>query len=216
MMDIILGFVSVLLISALIGGLIYSIATKKLNLRVAIVLIAIVLVAGGLWRSWSALGTLPLSLQSPSLKTMWTMTQSYWLWILLISCIAYVLLSFIPKEKEAVAKKLQIILVLMVAMLFAVIPVLDWMTGPSEQKPPEKTALLTLSMPPGGKSTHIAVPPRIHVVVTGDKFRTHNVYQDGHECAFGEACVDGPLLYVYVTNEDPENPNVVSYEYVRM
>lgn len=75
---------------------------------------------------------------------------------------------------------------------------------------------MILTMLAGGKSERIPVPPYMHVVMKGDNFRLHNVYRDGHECAFGEACTDGPLAAVYVTNEDTKNPNIVSYSYVPM
>ena len=38
--------------------------------------------------------------QAPSLKTVVEVTQSYWLWLLLVGCIAYVLYPSSRREKE--------------------------------------------------------------------------------------------------------------------
>jgi len=69
-----------------------------------------------------------------------------------------------------------------------------------------------LTLPPMGRSELVAVPPQMHIVVIGNNFRVHNVYKDGHECAFGEACVAGPLSGNYVTNE-AGGTNIVSYAF---
>ena len=57
----------------------------------------------------------------------------------------------------------------------------------------------------------------MHVVMLGNedrlRFRLHNVYQDGRECAYGDACTNGPLAGVYATNESKEETNVVSYAF---
>ncbi|MBI5405724.1 hypothetical protein HY972_01670 [Candidatus Kaiserbacteria bacterium] len=81
-------------------------------------------------------GTLSQALQSPSLKTVWTATKDYWLWIVLIFCIFFVLLFFVSKDWEPKAQKLQRVLVALVLMFFVVVPLVDWIWGkerPSQQ-----------------------------------------------------------------------------------
>lgn len=94
-------------------------------------------------------------------------------------------------------------------MIFVGFPVWDWASGHESAK---KEPLL-FSMPPGGR-TELIPANRMHVVMDGDNFRLHNVYRDGHECAFGDSCVDGPLSGVYATNLDKEHPNTVSVRHV--
>ncbi len=84
---------------------------------------------------------------------------------------------------------------------------------PKKKSGPEQEKAMMFSMPPGGKTELIPSQRGKRVVVDGDKFRLHNVYRDGHECAFGEACIDGPLAGVYATNEDLKNPSTVTVTY---
>lgn len=67
---------------------------------------------------------------------------------------------------------------------------------------------IRLPIPPGGRSS-FTVGPGEHADVTGSNFRVYNVYQDGHECESGDACVDGPLASAYVLNTDKKNWNTV-------
>ena len=166
-----------------------------------------------LWGLQGTLGTLSQSLQSPSLQTVWETTKDYWMWIFLTFIILFVLAFFLPEEKKEVAAKLQWFIVMLGLLLFVVFPILGLFTGTGGPGQ-EKVMVLTISA--GGKSERIPVPPYMHVVMKGDNFRLHNVYRDGHECAFGEACTDGPLAAVYATNEDTKNPNIVSYSYAPM
>lgn len=71
----------------------------------------------------------------------------------------------------------------------------------------------TLWMPAGGKSARIPIPIGTRAVITGSKFSIHNVYPDGHEC-INKPCPDAPLIEAYLTNEDMENSNTVSYYYI--
>lgn len=84
-------------------------------------------------------------------------------------------------------------------------------TSESTQPKEEEVKLTIPPIPPGGKFD-FHVPPDSHADVTGSNFRVYNVYKDGHECAFGEPCVDGPLEKAYVLNTDKKNQNnTVSY-----
>ncbi|MDP2651938.1 MAG: hypothetical protein Q8O94_02270 [bacterium] len=77
-----------------------------------------------------------------------------------------------------------------------------------------------LTMPPvvGGKSERVQYTPDMagmHIVVDGNNFLLHTVYQDGTECAFGEQCdTTKPQAGAYVTNKVRET-NVVSYAFVQ-
>lgn len=104
-----------------------------------------VLILGGLW--WglsgappdtpsapSAAGTWSQALQSPSPKAVWEITKNYWLWIVLILGIPFFFLYAVEKPW---AKALQWCLAAIVAMLFVVIPFVDWAWGeksPSQQE----------------------------------------------------------------------------------
>ncbi|MFA5942289.1 MAG: hypothetical protein WC798_01300 [Candidatus Paceibacterota bacterium] len=70
-----------------------------------------------------------------------------------------------------------------------------------------------LVMPPRGRSEEIPRAPGMRIVMDGDNFRLHNVYQDGTECASEDACPDGPLRGVYATNES-DKENIVAWAYV--
>jgi len=68
-----------------------------------------------------------------------------------------------------------------------------------------------LVIPANGKSGRISVPPEMHVITTDEVgSRLHNVYQDGSECV--EACTDGPLAGVYITN-DSGKEITISYSF---
>ena len=187
------------------------------------VLLLIVLVVWGLQ---GTLGTPSQSLQSPSLKTVWETTKDHWLWIFLTLAILYALTFFLPEEKKGVAIKSQWSIASLGVLLFVVFPFLGLFTGtggheqnrmeiPLESARPALPPPRPVVISPGGKSEPIAIPPDAHVDVTGNNFRVHNVYQDGHECAFGEACTDGPVASVYITNEDTKYQNIVSLTFVR-
>ena len=73
-----------------------------------------------------------------------------------------------------------------------------------------------LVIPPGGESPHIPVPPDMHILVSGTRLSVHTVYVDGRDCTTrvgGQQCPDGPVKYSYITNDDTQNTNIVSYAY---
>lgn len=100
-------------------------------------------------------------------------------------------------------------------------------SSPQQEKPEKATHIVRSEIPlasspqsswpklvmsAGGRTELIPVPPQMHIVMNGNDFRVHNVYQDGHECAFGESCVAGPLKGNYATNE-AKGTNIISYAF---
>lgn len=226
-MYIILGFMGVLLTFALIGGLIYAIANKKLpNLRVVIALALVVLIGIGLWGLSGTHGTLHQSLQAPSLDTTWATTKNYWLWILLVSGALFLLTELFSKEKEGLAKASRVVIVVVIAMLFVVLPIIGSIGESSAAHEQQRVAIaaaqieaITLSMPPGvgAKSRRITVPFMKKVVMTGEDFRFHCLYGDGHEESFipgkETPCPPGDQPYVYATNLKASKANSVVFVY---
>jgi hypothetical protein len=164
------------------------------------------------------------TLQSPSLETVWATTKDYWLWILLFGIVAFVSLFFIPKEKEALAKKLQWVLAWVMFSLFIGFPLLAWMGFGDEKQSAQQQARLqqpeskpTLSMLPFGDSVHINPPVGHATVFTGSGFTTHCVYSDGTEGTVGDPvrpCGNGPMLYQFV-RDTTGRANAVTYAFVR-
>jgi hypothetical protein len=85
---------------------------------------------------------------------------------------------------------------------------------PLASQPVSEWAKLTI--PVGGKSRIISVPPGMHAVVTGTRATLHTVYTDGHESEIAIESAgsnpDGPIAGIYVTNE-AKTPNIVYYAF---
>lgn len=105
--------------------------------------------------------------------------------------------------------------------ILVVLPIWNWLSSPSTPQRAAGTIPLASSpqsewpkliIPAGGRSETISVPTRMHIVMTGNDFRVHNVYVDGSECTFGDSCVAGPLVGNYVTNE-AQRTNTVIYAF---
>ena len=159
--------------------------------------------------------------QAPTLATIVAWSREHWLWILLLAGTGAIFAEMNADALGRARKAVHRTLLWGLLVLFIGIPILASFT--STDDPAANTRQIPLASSPqsswpkltavaGGKFPHIAVPPKMHVVMIGNNFRLHNVYQDGHECAFGEPCVDGPLLYVYATNEAKET-NIISYAF---
>jgi hypothetical protein len=191
----------------------------------------IVLIIVVMWGVWGTHGTLSRSLQSPSLETVGETAKNYWLWILIVGGAIWVFLSFIPKEKEPLAKKLQWVLVAAMVILFIGAPVGGWFMSPSApdskvaSSPAEIPVVSSrpsewkqwewpkLVIPAGGRSELIPAKQGKLVYMDGVGFTSHTVYRDGTDCAFsGTPCPNGDVIGVYATNE-LSTTNIVSYAY---
>ncbi|MFA5996253.1 MAG: hypothetical protein WC790_00810 [Candidatus Paceibacterota bacterium] len=154
----------------------------------------------------------PSRWESPSLAKVVEWKNVYWLPILIVLGVVYFLAA---RSEEKVAKETATaVLAISVFMLFIGFPVWVWVTGPSTAVTASEARVL--SMPPGGKSARIPVPYQKQVVMSGEDFRYHCVYQDGHEESFGEgerSCASGNLPFVYATNLRAKEGNVVTYSY---
>jgi hypothetical protein len=106
-------------------------------IRYGIVGLAVILLIFGALALFPNSHDVKQALQSPSLKTVWAATKDYWLWVLLVGVAAFVSLSFLPKEKETLAKTLKWVLAWMVFCLFIVFPLLVWMGFGEQPKGPQ-------------------------------------------------------------------------------
>ncbi len=170
---------------------------------------------------WGFLST-SHSWETPTLGAIVVWSREHWLWILALAGILAVLAELNAATLGRATKVVRSTLLWGLAALFIGIPVLAGFTSTGNSST-TNTAQIPLASAPqsswpkltavaGGEFAHITVPPKMHVVMIGNNFRLHNVYQDGHECAFGEHCVDGPLTSVYATNEATEE-NIISYAF---
>lgn len=124
----------------------------------------------------------PSRWKSPSLAEVVEWKNVYWLPILIVLGVVYFLAA---RSEEKVAKETATaVLAISAFMLFIGFPVWVWVTGPSTAAVASNAQVL--SMPPGGKSARIPVLYQKQVVISGEDFRYHCVYQDGHEESFGE------------------------------
>jgi len=148
--------------------------------------------------------------QAPSLKTVVEVTQSYWLWLLLVGCIAYVLLSFIPKGKGDLVKKSKTILTAFGLLLVGAL-VWSWVArGGDGRRQSEK---MTLVIPANGDSAHVSPPAGYSPAFTGYGFMSHCVYRDGTDLEY-PCAPTGPIVYYYV-HDNTGRANLVTYEFVR-
>ena len=163
--------------------------------------------------------------ESPHLSEVGTWSWLHWLPLLLLWGIVAVLINLYTKNERS-KKTLQKVLAGVVFMLFVGASIIGYFSGtedisgnslygPHSEIPlanAPRSSWPKLTMPAGGVSPRIAVPPNMHVVMIGNEFLLHNVYQDGHECTFGEPCINGPLAAVYATNQATET-NIISYAF---
>jgi len=160
-------------------------------------------------------------LETPSLASTGSWSQDHWLWILVFAIILAILITRILSG--GTAAMLQTILWVSVFLLLIGFPAWNGIVGTSNTHQPSsrsetplasspQSSWLKLTIPAGGRSAHIPVPPDMHMTAVGNNFRLHNVFVDGSECAFGEQCTDGPLAGVYVTNE-AKGTIIVSYAF---
>ena len=161
-------------------------------------------------------GVNPLGWKSPNLVDVVAMKNAHWLPILVVLTILYFLATRAEKKETEEAAQAAVAIVAIVAfMLFVGFPAWTWVTGPSSSGASQHEAN-TLSMPPGGKSKRVAVPPGMSIVVNGEDIRLHCVYRDGHEESYvaGERpCTSGDKPFVYATNLRPNEPNIATYSY---
>lgn len=154
-------------------------------------------------------GVNPLGWKSPNLVDVVAMKNAYWFHILVVLTILYFLAT--RAEKKETKEATQAVVATVAFMLFVGFPAWVWVTGPSSSNEAN-----TLSMPPGGKSNRVAVPPGMRVVMNGKDIRYHCMYADGHEESFvegGAPCSSGHVPFVYATNLRPSEPNAVTYSY---
>lgn len=118
--------------------------------------------------------------------------------------------GFVMKAHKWIAIPLAVITVVVVT-IWSISDLRHGIWGESSSSQQEKT----LTMSPGGNSERIPGLSGHRVLVDGKKgsFLVHSVYEDGHECAFGETCIDGTVVAIYVTNKDVKNPNIVTWSY---
>ncbi|MFA6018579.1 MAG: hypothetical protein WC776_05400 [Patescibacteria group bacterium] len=163
------------------------------------------------------------SWENPTLAEFVNRCRDNWLWVLIFSGILYFLIKRIAGES---AKTLHGVLLMALIAIFFALPVWFWLVSPSGSGGTKSTIPLVrelpvaerpkLVLPPKGKSKRIPVPQGMHVVMSGEDFRFHCVYQDGHEESFGageSACSDGNMPFVYATNNREKEQNIVSYAY---
>ncbi|MDE2173300.1 MAG: hypothetical protein KGJ31_01715 [Patescibacteria group bacterium] len=157
---------------------------------------------------------------SPSMSAVGSWGRDHWLPILILYAVFAALVAMYAKKEWA--GTLQRVLAGIVFMLFVGASIIGSFVG-SGNSPGNTRSNIPLASAPqsswpklvmaaAGESARIAVPLKMHVVMVGSNFLLHNVYQDGHECAFGESCADGSLASVYATNKADET-NVISYAF---
>lgn len=152
---------------------------------------------------------------------------TYWLPLLIIWGVLAALVALNSKTLGAAAGVLQWVFAGVMVALLVILPLWHWVESPSvgaSQVARSEIPLASspqsswpkLVIPAGGRSERIPVPQSMHVVMGGENFRFHCVYRDGHEESFGKggsSCSDGNMPYVYATNENSKDVNIVSYAY---
>lgn len=171
--------------------------------------------------------------------------RNHWVPLLTFWAVGATLIAINAEMLKKAAGTLQWVLAGMMFMFFIGFPTIGWFGGSNspeqkrtaavtQQQQPERAAYSTppastavplvtepksgwsrLSVEAGGRG-YIQLPSGMHhVVVTGDKYRLHTVYADGHECdTFGrETCPDGAVVEYYVSNEATEK-NTILYSFV--
>ena len=150
----------------------------------------------------------PSGWESPSLAKVMEWKNAYWLPIFVASAVFYALAAYTGKAAETVRG----FLIAVLAMLFVGFPAWVWIFTPAA---PQEEAML-LQIPGGGKSKYVPVPRGMRVVMSGEDFRFHCVYADGHEESFAEgerSCSSGNMPFVYATNLRTGQANMVSYSF---
>src|SRR3989344_4879567 len=217
-MNILVGFVSVLLIAALAGGLIYTIVKRKL---VPAILLAVgVLIVGGLW--WwlsstptpsAATGTSSgpgtwSSLLQFTPKGVWELFKGYWFWIVLI--LAGLFFGFGAAAKSKPWAKAVQGMVILIAITLAGAMAVHGIWGEAETP--------KLSMSAYGESQRVKPPiGRAVTITSGTGYTLHYVYADGRTGTFGDPSSpkeSGHIVGVYARDTSGK-ANSVTYEFVR-
>jgi hypothetical protein len=178
----------------------------------------LLIIAGGIV-CW--IGIYNPSLGNPSLVDVANQSRSQWFWVLVFAGILAILIARIGKAQKTLY---WILVVVLCIVLFVPMPLLRWTTGtetlrvaqhgsqaveiPLASAPQAKWPKITI--PAGGKTELIPIPPNMHSVVYGGK--AHYVYTDGRDCASGSSCPDGSLAGMYIANEGKEKI-IVSYAF---
>lgn len=182
------------------------------------ILSTLLVIAGVIVFFVGAYNTTALSNPSPASVGNWS--QNRWLALLILWGIVAALIAL--NACGPTAKTLQKVLAGIVAALLIVFPLWGKATSQSAavaQKRVQPAEASTLRIPAGvgEKSKRIPVPFRKRVVMTGEDFRHHCIYGDGHEESFiprkEPPCRDGDLPFVYATNLKKDEENVVAYAY---
>ncbi len=212
-MKFLVGFVGVLLIAGLTGGLFYAILKKKLLLAKS--LGVGVLVVSGLWLWWLSSTPAPSmptvgipgseiwsqTLQSPSPKTVWEFFKDYWLWIVLVLVGPFwVLGHFANPWAKATKGIIGAIAVMLVGALIV--------HGVWGESSPEK--VLSLTAPANGNSPTISSGENgSSVTFSGKNFIGHCIYTNGRDEAYPCSTGDG-LIKLYVQDTSGKE-NTVTY-----
>jgi|GEM_PF-3325549 len=163
-------------------------------------------------------------LKTPSFSEVGGLGHAKWIWILILCGILYALIAFNAKTLGKAAKTLQNILATTAITLLVLGLFTSQCSGPRTVPPPPQantnvsqantpvSEWKKIVLPPGGKSELIPVPLHMHIVMDGENFLLHNVYQDGHERTFGGVRAAGPLVGAYATNKVNEK-NTISYSF---
>lgn len=171
------------------------------------------------------------SWKNPSLAEVVNQSRNNWFWVLLFAGILAILIARIAGG--GATKTLQWCLAGTLLFLFIVLPVWFWIVGtgtpnvlrsssrsevPLASAPVSEWPQLVMPAGMGEMSERVQYTPAMagkHIVMKGNNFRLHTVYQDGKECAFGERCdTNKPQAGAYVMNEAKER-NVVSYAFAQ-
>lgn len=105
------------------AGIVGVLPESKTALWVLGVAATVLVVGGGIWWLWPSATS---DWSSPSLATVWMWTKSYWLYIMFVFVGALIALTVWGDDHKAM---LQTTAWGIVAMLFAVIPLLAWVVG---------------------------------------------------------------------------------------
>ena len=149
----------------------------------------------------------------------------HWLPLLTGWGIVSLLISFNSNIFGTREKLLRRALSIAMAMLLVGIPIGGWIMSPSVGAPQRAVRSVIplvssaqswqkLVIPAGGRSERIPVPPGMRIVMVGNRFLNHTVYQDGSECTFNiqKPCPNGAVVGNYATNETRET-NIISYAF---
>jgi hypothetical protein len=82
---------------------------------------------------------------------------------------------------------------------------------------PAASSKRVIQLAPAGRTERIPLPHMMRLVASGKDIHVHCVYADNREVSFvpgiGKPCPDGDMPFVYISNDRPKDPNIVTISF---